>query len=77
MSTKTKEVTLSSHLKSSEPEVQLHNYLDKILLFPENLQDKIIEEISMLHFCTETAIHKILMDYIEVENTELDKTQAK
>ncbi len=41
-------------------ETQAHIYLEQLLLFPVDVQDKIIEEISHLNNCSSDAVANIL-----------------
>ncbi len=76
MSSSNKDSDSNLNLVNEDKEAQLHNYLGKIMLFPEDLQDKIIEEISMLPICTKAAINSILDYYSNIENTELDENES-
>ena len=44
-------------------ETQAHMYLEQLLLFPVDIQDKIIEEISYLNNCSTDAIASIIGNY--------------
>lgn len=44
-------------------ETQAHIYLEQLLLFPVDVQDKIIEEVSQLQNCSSEAIAKVLSRY--------------
>ena len=44
-------------------ETQAHLYLERLLLFPVDIQDKIIEEISHLSHCNSDAVATILGHY--------------
>lgn len=44
-------------------ETQAHLYLEQLLLFPVNIQDKIIEDISHLSHCDSIAVANILGHY--------------
>lgn len=44
-------------------ETQAHIYLEKLLLFPVDVQDKIIEEISHLGNCSSEAVATIIGHY--------------
>ena len=46
---------------------EAHLYLEKILLFPVDIQDKIIEEISHLGNCDNDSIAKIIGHYSIVD----------
>jgi len=41
-------------------ETQAHIYLEQLLLFPVDVQDKIIEEISHLRNCSSDAVANII-----------------
>jgi len=41
-------------------EMQAHIYLEQLLLFPIDVQDKIIEEISHLNSCSSDAVANII-----------------
>ena len=44
-------------------EIQAHIYLEQLMLFPVDIQDKIIEEISNLSQCTSDAVAQIIQRY--------------
>ena len=44
-------------------ETQAHIYLEQLLLFPVDIQDKIIEEISHLGNCNSDAVANIISHY--------------
>lgn len=44
-------------------ETQAHIYLEQLLLFPVDIQDKIIEEISHLRNCSSDAVASIIGHY--------------
>ncbi len=44
-------------------ETQAHMYLEQLLLFPVDIQDKIIEDISHLSHCNSDAVADILGNY--------------
>lgn len=44
-------------------ETQAHLYLEQLLLFPVDIQDKIIEDISHLSNCSSDAIASIIGHY--------------
>lgn len=44
-------------------ETQAHMYLEQLLLFPVDIQDKIIEEVSRLGNCNSDAIASIIGNY--------------
>lgn len=47
----------------SNNETQAHMYLEQLLLFPVDIQDKIIEEISHLSNCNNDAVASIIGNY--------------
>ncbi|PHR85556.1 MAG: hypothetical protein COA59_00985 [Colwellia sp.] len=44
-------------------ETQAHMYLEQLLLFPVDIQDKIIEDISNLRNCNSDAVAGIIGNY--------------
>lgn len=44
-------------------ETQAHLYLEQLMLFPVDVQDKIIEEISNLRHCNSDAVADIIGRY--------------
>lgn len=44
-------------------ETQAHMYLEQLLLFPVDIQDRIIEEISHLNNCNSDAVANIIGNY--------------
>mgnify|MGYP000323579363 CR=1 FL=1 len=48
-------------------ETQAHIYLEQLLLFPVDIQDKIIEEISYLGNCSSDAVASIIGHYSIVD----------
>jgi hypothetical protein len=44
-------------------ETQAHMYLEQLMLFPVDIQDKIIEEISHLSNCNSDAVASIIGNY--------------
>jgi len=48
-------------------DTQAHLYLEQLLLFPVDIQDKIIEEISHLSNCNSDSIASILGHYSILE----------
>ncbi len=44
-------------------ETQAHLYLEQLMLFPVDIQDKIIEDISRLNHCNVDAISSIISNY--------------
>jgi len=44
-------------------ETQAHMYLEQLLLFPVDIQDRIIEEISQLRNCSSDAVASIIGHY--------------
>ncbi|MGB0937986.1 MAG: hypothetical protein ACPGTQ_11060 [Colwellia sp.] len=50
-------------LMRDQNEVQAHLYLEQLMLFPIDVQDKIIEEVCQLGNCSSEAIAAILAHY--------------
>lgn len=50
-------------LINSNNETQAHLYLEQLMLFPVNIQDQIIEDISQLHHCSSDAVSSIINQY--------------
>lgn len=48
-------------------ETQAHMYLEQLMLFPVDIQDKIIEEISHLVQCSSEDIARIITHYSMME----------
>ena len=48
-------------------ETQAHIYLEQLLLFPVDVQDKIIEEVSHLRNCSSDAVASIIGHYSIVD----------
>ena len=48
-------------------ETQAHIYLEQLLLFPVDIQDKIIDDISNLSHCSSRAVAKVLGHYSIVD----------
>lgn len=44
-----------------------HLYLEQLMLFPVDIQDKIIEDISQLGQCTDEAVAAIINHYSMME----------
>lgn len=44
-------------------ELQAHLYLEQLMLFPVDIQDKIIEDISRLTHCNSDGIANIISHY--------------
>jgi hypothetical protein len=44
-------------------ETQAHLYLEQLLLFPVDIQDKIIEDISQLNMCSRDEVAAIISRY--------------
>lgn len=59
------------HLISQRKDTQAHLYLEQVMLFPVDIQDKIIEDISTAPRCTEEAIAKIITHYTMLEHKEM------
>ena len=54
-------------LINSNNETQAHLYLEQLMLFPLNIQDKIIEDISHLSHCSSEAVACIINQYSMIE----------
>ena len=52
-----------SQMIDANNETQAHIYLEQLLLFPVDIQDKIIEEISHLRNCSSDAVANIIGHY--------------
>jgi hypothetical protein len=48
-------------------EVQAHLYLEQLMLFPLDIQDKIINDISHLTHCNCEAVSNIISQYMMCE----------
>ncbi len=57
---------LSKYLDCNN-ETQAHLYLEQLMLFPVDIQDKIIEEISNLGQCNKEAIANVINHYSIIE----------
>lgn len=60
----------ASHLTeliNNNRETQAHLYLEQLMLFPVDVQDKIIEEISHLSNCNSDAVASIIGRYTMFE----------
>ncbi|WP_371185303.1 hypothetical protein [Thalassotalea maritima] len=49
---------------NANDELQAHLYLEQLMLFPVDIQDKIIEDISNLATCNNEDIAKIIAFYV-------------
>jgi len=54
-------------LVDSNKETQAHLYLEQLMLFPVDIQDKIIDDISRLQHCDKEAVANILGKYSMME----------
>lgn len=52
-----------TELINGNNETQAHIYMETILLFPIDIQDKIIEKISHLTYCSSDEVAKIISEY--------------
>ena len=52
---------------SNNKEVQAHLYLEQLMLFPVDIQDKIINDISHLAHCNCEAVSNIISQYTMFE----------
>jgi hypothetical protein len=50
-------------LINNNNETQAHLYLEQLMLFPVDVQDKIIEDISQLDQCNNDAVSNIIKHY--------------
>lgn len=50
-------------------ETQARLYLEQLMLFPVNVQDKIIEDISRLSHCSSEAVASIINNYSMIDIT--------
>jgi hypothetical protein len=48
---------------NSNQETQAHLFLEQLMLFPFDVQDKIIEDISQLKRCSSDSVAKIIHHY--------------
>jgi|TARA_B110000116_G_scaffold269432_1_gene285383 hypothetical protein len=51
----------------SNNETQAHLYMERLMLFPVDIQDRIIEDISDLSHCSGDAVASILSHYSILE----------
>ncbi|MEW6983009.1 hypothetical protein AAD001_10205 [Colwelliaceae bacterium 6471] len=56
-----------SELVSANNEMQAHLYLEQLMLFPIDVQDKIIEEISRLPNCNSESVASIMNRYTIID----------
>lgn len=59
-------INLADMIKGNN-ETQAHLYLEQLMLFPLDIQDKIIEEVSHLSHCHSDAVAGIISHYSMVE----------
>ena len=59
------------NLINEHKDTQADLYLEQLMLFPVDIQDKIIEDISSAPLCTNEAIAKIIIHYTMQEHREL------
>ena len=52
-----------NNMINANNETQAHIYLEQLLLFPVDIQDKIIEEISQLRNCNNDSVASIIGNY--------------
>ena len=52
-----------AEMMSNNNETQAHLYLEQLMLFPVDIQDKIINEISHLNNCSSEEISEIISKY--------------
>ena len=55
------------NMMNSHNETQAHLYLEQLMLFPVDIQDRIIEEVSHLPQCNSEAVAGIIGHYAMVE----------
>jgi len=60
-------IVLADMIKENN-ETQAHLYLEQLMLFPVDIQDKIIEEVSHLTHCKSDAVAGIISHYTMLEN---------
>ncbi|MDO6428731.1 hypothetical protein Q4489_17110 [Thalassotalea sp. 1_MG-2023] len=53
-----------AELMTNNNETQAHLYLEQLMLFPVDIQDKIIEDISHLGSCNSESISTIISSYM-------------
>ncbi|HCM46627.1 MAG TPA: hypothetical protein DIS98_03700 [Colwellia sp.] len=51
----------------SNNETQAHLFMERLMLFPVDIQDRIIEDISDLNHCSSDAVASILSHYSILE----------
>ncbi|WP_286235550.1 hypothetical protein [Thalassotalea sediminis] len=56
-----------AELMANNNETQAHLYLEQLMLFPVDIQDKIIEDISHLSNCNSEAISNVISNYTMFE----------
>jgi len=56
-----------AELINNNNELQAHFYLEQLMLFPVEIQDKIIDEISRLVHCDSDAIAQVIRKYTSFE----------
>jgi len=57
------------NLVNQHKDTQAHLFLEQLMLFPVDIQDKIIEDISAAPHCTSEAIAEIITHYTMLERT--------
>jgi hypothetical protein len=58
-------VHLVSLLDSNDP-TQAHMYLEQLMLFPVDVQDRIIQEISTLPRCSPEEVASVIANYSSI-----------
>jgi len=48
---------------NSNNEVQAHLYLEQLMLFPVDIQDEIINDVSHLAYCNYESVSKVISQY--------------
>lgn len=59
-------INLTGMIKDNN-EIKAHLYLEQLMLFPLDIQDKIIEEVSNLTHCQSDAVAGIISHYSMIE----------
>jgi len=52
-----------AELVNGNKDTQAHLYLEQMMLFPVDIQDRIIEDISRLEHCTNEAVAEIIQQH--------------
>lgn len=62
-----KEAQRLNRMIDSNNAIQAHIYFEQLMLFPVDIQDKIIDEISQLGNCKSEAIASIIKRYTMID----------